>query len=66
MPSLTAVFFIHAFRAVWEPITDDYGLQTLFIRWTFPKLSLLTAWKQKKRLFVIDVEVKIMVNLIKQ
>lgn len=60
---LTAVFFIHAIRAVWKPITDQCMLQTLFIGWTFPKISLFATWKQKKKSLMIYTQLKMMMTL---
>lgn len=62
---LTAVFFIHAIRAVWKSITDQRVLQTLLIGWTFPKISLFATWKQKKKPFMIDAQLKMAFNQIR-
>lgn len=62
MKVLTAVFFIHAIWAVWKTITDQCMLQTLFIGWTFPKISLFATWKQKKKLLMVDAQLKMMMT----
>lgn len=59
--ALTTVFFIHFVRTVREPITDQRGLQTLLIGWTFPKISFFTSWRHKERLFALPT----VMNLVK-
>lgn len=58
MKVLTAVYLIHAIGAVWKSITDQCVLQTLLIEWTFPKISLFATWKQKKKPFMIEAQLK--------